>query len=399
VTFTPAQPDARPAATRSDAAGEARGGLAAEHPLVDGRTSRSPLVTAYSGRRPDVLPVWFMRQAGRSLPEYRELRVSTAMLDACLDPALSSEVTLQPVRRHHVDAAIFFSDIVVPLKLAGVDVEIVPGKGPVLGAPVRTAADVAALPALDPDALAPIAEGVRRTVEELDELGNTPLIGFAGAPFTLAAYLVEGGPSKDHIRARTLMHADPDAWHALMTWAADITGTFLREQVLAGASAAQLFDSWAGALSLEDYTRHVAPASARALSHVRDLAYPDPERASDALSSTPVERNVPIVHFGVGTGELLRAMHDIGTDVVGVDYRMPLDEASRRLGNIVPLQGNIDPAYLDAPWPVIEAHVRDVVERGRSAPSHVVNLGHGVPPETDPTVLTRIVDLVHGLPA
>ncbi|WP_210415878.1 uroporphyrinogen decarboxylase [Humibacter ginsenosidimutans] len=374
-------------------------GLAAEHPLVSGLTSSSPLITAYSGHRPDRVPVWFMRQAGRSLPEYRELRVGTAMLDACLDPALASEITLQPVRRHGVDAAIFFSDIVVPLKLAGVDIDIVPGKGPVLGAPVRTADDVAALPILDPDALAPVAEGVRQAVAGLRDLGDVPLIGFAGAPFTLAAYLVEGGPSKDHIRARTLMHADPDAWRALMAWAADITGTFLRAQVLAGASAAQLFDSWAGALSLDDYTRHVAPASARALSHVRDLGYPDPAHENDEVSSTVVERNVPIVHFGVGTGELLRAMHDIGADVVGVDYRVPLDEASRRLGNIVPLQGNIDPAYLDAPWPIVEAHVRDVVDRGRSAPSHVLNLGHGVPPETDPTVLTRIVDLVHGLPA
>ncbi|NNC12673.1 uroporphyrinogen decarboxylase [Planctomonas sp. JC2975] len=373
------------------------GGLGAEHPLVKGLTSRSRLITAYSGRRPDVLPVWFMRQAGRSLPEYRELRISTGMLNACLDPALASEITMQPVRRHGVDAGIFFSDIVVPLKLAGVDVDIVPGKGPVLGKPVRTAADVAALPPVLPEALAPVADGVRATVAELTERGDTPLIGFAGAPFTLAAYLVEGGPSKDHIRARTLMHADPETWHALMAWAADVTGTFLRAQVLAGASAAQLFDSWAGALSLEDYTRHVAPASARALSFVRDLSYPDPEHAADAVSARAVERNVPIVHFGVGTSELLRAMHDIGTDVIGVDYRVPLDEASRRLGNIVPLQGNIDPAYLDAPWPVLEAHVRDVVERGRSAPSHVLNLGHGVPPETDPTVLTRIVELVHGL--
>ncbi|GAB3395035.1 uroporphyrinogen decarboxylase [Humibacter soli] len=395
MTFSPSQPHAAPETEQTTR----EGALGAEHPLVDGRTSRSPLITAYSGRRPDVLPVWFMRQAGRSLPEYRELRIGTAMLDACLEPAMSSEISLQPVRRHGVDAGIFFSDIVVPLKLAGVGVDIVPGKGPVLGAPVRTAADVAALPTLEPEALAPIAEGVRQTVAGLGELGDIPLIGFAGAPFTLAAYLVEGGPSKDHIRARTLMHADPDAWHALMTWAADITGTFLRAQVLAGASAAQLFDSWAGALSLDDYTRHVAPASARALSYVRDLAFPDPERASDPVSSTPVERNVPIVHFGVGTSELLRAMHDIGTDVVGVDYRVPLDEASRRLGNIVPLQGNIDPALLDAPWPIIEAHVRDVVERGRSAPSHVLNLGHGVPPETDPTVLTRIVELVHGLAA
>ncbi len=346
-----------------------------------------------------MLPVWFMRQAGRSLPEYRELRVGTRMLDACLDPALASEITLQPVRRHRVDAAIFFSDIVVPLRLAGVDVDIVPGKGPVLASPVRTDSDVAALPVLAPDALAPVVEGVRRTVAGLAELGHVPLIGFAGAPFTLAAYLVEGGPSKDHIRARTLMHADPDAWSALMAWAADATGTFLRAQVLAGASAAQLFDSWAGALSLEDYTRHVAPASARALSHVRDLSYPDPDRRTDPVSVTPVERNVPIVHFGVGTGELLRAMHDVGADVIGVDYRIPLDEASRRLGNIVPVQGNIDPSYLDAPWPVVEAHVREVVERGRSAPSHVVNLGHGVPPQTDPGVLTRIVELVHGISA
>ncbi|MHA7984672.1 uroporphyrinogen decarboxylase [Rathayibacter sp. CAU 1779] len=386
------------AATDRTAQGrEPSGALSAEHPLVSGRTSRSPLITAYAGKRPDVLPVWFMRQAGRSLPEYRELRAGIGMLDSCLDPAMASEITLQPVRRHKVDAGIFYSDIVVPLKLAGVDIDIVSGKGPVLGKPVRTADEVAALPTLDPDALTPVADGVRATVAGLAELGDIPLIGFGGAPFTLAAYLVEGGPSKDHIRARTLMHSDPDTWQALMAWAADITGTFLRAQVLAGASAAQLFDSWAGALSLEDYTRHVAPASARALSFVRDLSYPDPERAADAVSAHAVERNVPIVHFGVGTSELLRAMHDIGTDVIGVDYRVPLDEASRRLGNIVPLQGNIDPAYLDAPWPVLEAHVRDVVQRGRSAPSHVLNLGHGVPPETDPTVLTRIVELVHGL--
>jgi uroporphyrinogen decarboxylase len=190
-----------------------------------------------------------MRQAGRSLPEYRELRVGTAMLDACLDPELSSEITLQPVRRHGVDAAIFFSDIVVPLKLAGVDVDIVPGRGPVLGAPIRTAADVAALQSLEPDALAAVTEGVARTVAEL---GVTPLIGFAGAPFTLAAYLVEGGPSKDHMRARTLMHADPDTWNALLAWAAQVSGAFLRAQVLAGASAAQLFDSWVGPLSVAD---------------------------------------------------------------------------------------------------------------------------------------------------
>ena len=345
------------------------------HPLASGRTATSPLVRALRGERDasGAVPVWFMRQAGRSLPEYRATRAGVRMLDACLDPALASEITLQPVRRHGVDAAIFFSDIVVPLRLAGVDVDIVPGTGPVFARPVRTADDVARLPRLAPDALAPVAEGVARTVAELRD---TPLIGFAGAPFTLAAYLVQGGPSKDQLAARTLMHADPEAWDALMAWAADVTGAFLRTQVEAGASAAQLFDSWAGALSLADYTARVAPASARALAAIRDL-------------------DVPVIHFGTGTGELLAAMRDVGADVVGVDHRVPLDEASRRLGHRTPVQGNLDPALLFAPWPVLEAHVRDVLARGRTAPAHVLNLGHGVPPETDPDVLTRIVALAH----
>lgn len=349
--------------------------LPEQHPLAAGLTTRSPLVRALRGDRPETLPVWFMRQAGRSLPEYRELRVGTKMLDACLTPDLASEITLQPVRRHGVDAGIFFSDIVVPIKLAGVAVDIVPGRGPVLETPIRTAADVAALRPVDPEALAPIAEGVAQTVAQL---GSTPLIGFAGAPFTLAAYLVEGGPSKDHIRARALMHSDPETWDALLTWAADVTGAFLRAQVLAGASAAQLFDSWVGSLSLADYTAHVARHSARALSHVADL-------------------DVPRIHFGVGSGEVLTAMRDVGTDAVGVDWRIPLDEASRRLGGSTPVQGNIDPAVLQAPWAVLEAHVRDVVERGRAAPAHVLNLGHGVSPDTDPDVLTRIVELAHTL--
>lgn len=364
--------------------------LDAQHPLSSGLTADSRLIQAYQGVRPDVTPVWFMRQAGRSLPEYRELRVGTRMLDVCLDPELASEISLQPVRRHNVDAGIFFSDIVVPLKLVGVDVTIVAGKGPVLGKAVRTSADVDELTALDPaildEALAPIRDAVGRAVSQL---GSTPLIGFAGAPFTLAAYLVEGGPSKDHIHARTLMHAEPEAWARLMAWTADVTGRFLRAQVLAGASAAQLFDSWAGALSLVDYAASVAPASAAAIAHVRDLSY----------SVNGADRNVPIVHFGVGTGELLKEMHNIGADVVGVDYRVPLDEANRRLGGAVPVQGNVDPALLTAPWPVLEAHVRDVLERGRSAPSHVLNLGHGVPPDTDPDVLTRLVSLVHDVSA
>ncbi|MFB7885940.1 uroporphyrinogen decarboxylase [Microbacterium sp. NPDC056057] len=343
------------------------------HPSVLQRNDPPALIRAYRGERPARTPVWFMRQAGRSLPEYRELRVGTDMLDACLNPELASEITLQPVRRHGVDAGIFFSDIVIPVRLSGVDVRIVAGRGPVLENPVRTAEDVASLPPLDPAALAPIRDAVALTVEEL---GTTPLIGFAGAPYTLASYLVEGGPSKEQLKTRALMHSDPDTWAALLTWCAGITGQFLAAQIEAGASAGQLFDSWAGSLSLADYTQHVAPFSALALDAVRHL-------------------DVPLVHFGVGTGELLAAMRDVGVDTVGVDWRLPLDEAVRRLGPDVSVQGNIDPALLRAPWPVLEAHILDVLERGRAARAHVVNLGHGVPPDTDPTVLTRIVEFVH----
>jgi len=349
--------------------------LSPTHPLMDGRTAGSPLIAAYRGQKPSRRPVWFMRQAGRSLPEYRKVRQGIGMLESCLQPELAAEITLQPVRRHDVDAGIFFSDIVIPLKLAGVGVDIVPGVGPVLEKPIRTAADVAALPVLDEAALEPIREAVRLTVAEL---GTKPLIGFAGAPFTLAAYMVEGRPSRDHLGPRTMMHADPQAWLALARWAADASGMFLRAQLEAGASAGQLFDSWAGSLGLADYTRHVAPASSRALDHVRGLG-------------------APLVHFGTGTSELLVAMRDVGVDVVGVDYRLPLAEANRRLGGTVPLQGNIDPALLSAPWTVLEDHVREVVDSGSAAPGHVLNLGHGVPPETDPEVLTRLVKLIHSI--
>jgi uroporphyrinogen decarboxylase len=367
--------------------------LPADHPLATSdparSTASSPLVTALRGGTPSRKPVWFMRQAGRSLPEYRQAREGIGMLESCLTPDLAAEITLQPVRRHDVDAGIFFSDIVVPLRLAGVDVDIVPGMGPVLGAAVRTAADVAALPELTEESLEPIREAVRLTVAEL---GSTPLIGFAGAPFTVAAYMVEGRPSRDHLGPRTMMHADPETWNALAAWAADAAGKFLRAQIEAGASAGQLFDSWAGSLSLADYERFVQPHSARALSHVRGLT---------GAEGAPV----PLVHFGTGTSEILPAMRDAGASVVGVDYRLPLGEAHRRLAaapgpdgrGAVPLQGNIDPALLPAPWEVLEAHVREVVEAGRVAPGHVVNLGHGVPPTTDPEVLTRVVELIHSI--
>ncbi|MDN3444766.1 uroporphyrinogen decarboxylase [Microbacterium sp. APC 3901] len=337
--------------------------------------SDAPLLRALTGPRPEHAPVWFMRQAGRSLPEYRELRVGTRMLDACLTPDLAAEITLQPVRRHGVDAAVFFSDIVIPLRLAGVEVEIEAGRGPVFADPVRTAADVDRITAIDPLSLdgTAIAEAVGIVTAEL---GDTPLIGFAGAPFTLAAYLVEGGPSKEHLRARAMMHADPDSWNRLAGWLAQVSRRFLEIQRDAGASVVQLFDSWAGSLSTADYRAFVAPHSKVALDGI----------------------GVPSIHFGVGTGPFLDDMRLGGiADGVGVDWRLPLDEAAAILGPDVSVQGNIDPALLSAPWPVLEAHVRDVVERGRAARGHIVNLGHGVPPDTDPDQLTRIVELVHSI--
>lgn len=361
--------------------------LPVEHPL-NTAVADAPLIRAYRGDRPRRTPVWFMRQAGRSLPEYRRLRAGTRMLDACLDPDLATEITLQPVRRHGVDAAIFFSDIVVPLRLAGLDVDIVPGRGPVLPHPIRTADDVAELRRrpIESDMFAPISAAAGQLA---GELGATPLIGFAGAPFTLAAYLVEGGPSKDHLAARAMMHAAPQVWADLMSWLADLSGAFLRAQVRAGASAAQLFDSWAGGLSLADYQRFVAPYSHQALAPVRALR----ARAGSAAGAEATAR-VPTVHFGVGTWHLLQAMHEVGTDVVGVDWRTPLDRAAEALPG-VPLQGNIDPALLSAGWPALRDHAAGVLAAGRSAPAHVLNLGHGVPPTTDPEILTRLVAWAH----
>ncbi|GAA1732738.1 uroporphyrinogen decarboxylase [Microcella frigidaquae] len=340
---------------------------------MDGRTTSAPLVRALRGERGPRLPVWFMRQAGRSLPEYRALRAGGDMLQACLTPELASEITLQPVRRHGVDAGIFFSDIVVPVLLAGLPIRIEPGRGPVLDDPIRSASDLARLRPLDAEALEPIRAAVALTVAEL---GSTPLIGFGGAPFTIAAYLIEGGPSKDQARARAMMHADPQSWATLLDWCADITGQFMRAQVEAGASAAQLFDSWVGTVSALDYERSVAPHTRRALAHLDGL-------------------DVPRIHFGLGTDRILTQIAAFDVDAIGIDWRIPLDEASRVIGDTKPLQGNIDSALLSAPWPVLREHVDDVLRRGQRAPAHVVNLGHGVPPETDPDVLTRLVAYIH----
>jgi uroporphyrinogen decarboxylase len=285
------------------------------------------------------------------------------------------EVTLQPVRRHHVDAAILFSDIVVPVAAAGVDLDIRPGVGPVIAKPVATEADVAAIGPLHSDQVDFIAESVRLV---LAELGDTPLIGFAGAPFTLASYLVEGGPSRTYARTKTLMRADPRLWHTLCARLAQITLEFLRVQARAGVGAVQLFDSWAGALSEVDYVQYVLEHSATVL---RTLRAEFPE--------------LPLIHFGVGTGELLGAIASTGATVVGVDWRTPLDVASGRIGPEFAVQGNLDPVTLFAPWDVIASEARRVLRDGSATPGHVFNLGHGVLPETDPDVLTRLVDLVH----
>ncbi|WP_144268125.1 uroporphyrinogen decarboxylase [Demequina sp. NBRC 110055] len=355
--------------------------LPSDHPLAAGVTTDAPLIAALEGRAPTHRPVWFMRQAGRSLPEYLKVREGTTMLESCLEPALAAEITLQPVRRYGVDAGIFFSDIVVPLKVAGVGVDIAPGVGPVFERPMRTMADIEALPELgepgdggDFDAaLEPIREAVRLSVAQLE---STPLIGFAGAPFTLAAYMVEGRPSRDHMAARELMWAAPDVWEALVAWTSRAAGLFLRAQVLAGASAVQLFDSWAGSLSEATYVEKCAGGSRGALMAVADLG-------------------VPRIHFAANAGHLLDPMGAAGATALGVDYRTPLDEASRAVGGRFPLQGNIDPAMLGAPVEALERHVQDVLDRGSEAPGHVVNLGHGMPPHADPDVVKRIVDEVH----
>ena len=335
--------------------------------------SDSTLVRAALQKPVDHTPVWFMRQAGRSLPEYRRVREGLGMLESCRRPDLVAEITLQPVRRHGVDAAIFFSDIVVPLAAVGVDLDIVPGVGPVVAKPVRTRADLDRIPELTDAHVPYITEAVHQLTAEL---GSTPLIGFAGAPFTLASYLVEGGPSKNHEHTKALMHGDPELWNALCARLAQISGTFLRVQAEAGASAVQLFDSWVGAVPRADYERLVQPHSAAALAAVDGLG-------------------VPKIHFGVGTGELLPAMGAAGADVVGVDFRVSLTDAVARLGGRYAVQGNLDPALLFAPWEALEAKVRAIVEEGRAAPGHIFNLGHGVLPETDPGVLTRVVELVH----
>src|ERR687892_737159 len=334
----------------------------------------APFLLACRNLPAERVPVWFMRQAGRSLPEYRALRGAGSILDAVRDPELATEVTLQPVRRYGVDAAILFSDIVVPVAALGFGVEIEPGVGPVVDRPFRSAADLDRLGAFDPEVHCPwVQQTVRAVVEGL---GDVPLIGFAGGPFTVASYLIEGGPSRTLARTKTLMLGEPDLWARLLDRLADIAAASVRAQIEAGAAAVQLFDSWAGTLSPDLYERAVLPASARVFAGVASTG-------------------VPTIHFGVTTGELLPLLAKAGAQVVGVDWRVPLDEARQRLGPDIPVQGNLDPAVCLAPWPAVAERARDVLARNGGRPGHIFNLGHGVLPETEPSILERLVELVH----
>jgi len=337
------------------------------------RFDDSDFVRACRRQPHERVPVWFMRQAGRSLPEYRAVRGTGSILDAIADPDRAAEITLQPVRRYGVDAAILFSDIVVPAHAVGFGVDVVPGTGPVVERPFAARGDLDRLRPLDPGSDTPyVIETVRRAVEMLD----VPLIGFAGAPFTVASYLVEGGPSRHHERTKSLMVGDEALWHELMDRLADLAIASLLAQVEAGAAAVQLFDSWAGALSPDQYRRGVAPHSARVL-----------EAAG--------ETGVPRIHFGVGTGEILDQMADCGAEVVGVDFRVPIDAARQRVGPGRALQGNLDPAVVLASESAACDAARAVLASNGGHPGFIFNLGHGVLPGSDPDVLARVVQVVH----
>jgi uroporphyrinogen decarboxylase len=313
-----------------------------------------------------------MRQAGRSLPEYRALRADHDILELCRTPELAAEATMQPVRRLGVDAAILFSDIVVPLQAMRIDLEIQPGVGPVIDDPIRSVDDVDRLQPLDPEAGVPfVLETIRAVSSELD----VPLIGFGGAPFTLASYLVEGGPSRTHERTKALMYGEPETWHKLMDRLSESILVYLRAQIDAGADAVQLFDSWVGALGPREYEAHVLPGVERILGGLAGL-------------------DAPRIYFGLNTSELLSLMARSGADVIGVDWRVPLSDARRRVGPNVALQGNLDPAACLAPWPAIEGKVAEVLDEGGGR-GHIFNLGHGVLPDTDPGMLARIVEVVH----
>ncbi len=334
----------------------------------------SAFLKACRGEPVDHVPVWFMRQAGRSLPEYRALRGTGSILEAIADPALAHEITMQPVRRYGVDAAILFSDIVVPYHAIGFGVDVVAGRGPVIAQPFRSEADLERLRPLEGEDVAHVTATVDLVVAAL-RASDTPLIGFAGAPFTVASYLVEGAPTRDFALIKTLMHAEPALFARLLDRLVDITVAFLRAQVAHGASAVQLFDSWAGSLTRDEYRRFALEPTARVLEAIADL-------------------DVPTIVFGVGTGELLDLMATAGSSVVGIDWHVDLDEGRRRVGDRA-VQGNLDPARCLGGIELGVQGAREVLARAGAAPGYVFNLGHGVLPATDPAVLEAIVRVVH----
>ncbi|GAB7388575.1 uroporphyrinogen decarboxylase [Bacillaceae bacterium] len=321
----------------------------------------------------ETVPVWYMRQAGRYQPEYRKIREKYSLLEICRIPELCAEVTVLPVKQLGVDAAILFSDIMVPLGPMGVKYDIVANRGPVLEKPFRTKEDIERLKPLHPEEDLPY---VLRAIELLTQELHVPLIGFAGAPFTLASYMVEGAPSRSYIRTKELMYSEPSVWKTLMDKLADMIVAYLKAQIAAGAKAVQIFDSWIGALSPEDYAQYVHPTMRRIFAELKDLA-------------------APKIYFGVGAGELLSLWRDLDTDVIGLDWRISIREGRRRTGGKFALQGNLDPTLLLAPWHVIEERARRIIEEGIEKPGFVFNLGHGVLPEVSGETLKRLTDFVH----
>ncbi len=325
-----------------------------------------------AARREEVerTPVWFMRQAGRSLPEYRAIREQHAFFDVAHTPELCAEVTLQPVRRHDVDAAVMFADIMTPVLGMGIDVRLVEGVGPVIDEPIRTMADVERLRVPDPEeAFAPVLEAVRLVRAALRP--DQAVVGFCGGPFTVAGYLVEGKPSREFALTKSLMLGEPEVWHALLEKLSETFALYVAAKARAGADVIQLFDSWVGALSPAHYREYVAPHSARVLAAV----------------------DVPTIHFGTGSATLLEEMAEAGGDVIGLDWRIPLDTGWAKVPDRA-VQGNLDPAVLLAPWPVVEAEALDILDRAAGRPGHIFNLGHGVFPSVDPDTLTRLAALV-----